>query len=59
MIGNEYIYKSALSIKILERKRKNLPNYYCSWPNTPKFIALITTNNSTEAESTCLKRLSS
>jgi len=38
MIGNEYIYKSALSIKILERKRKNLPNYYCSWPNTPKFI---------------------
>ena len=28
-------------------RRTLLPNYYYSWPNTHKYIALITTNNST------------
>ena len=53
MIENEYHFLLVCSFE-QDLRRTLLPNYYCSWPNTHKCIALITTNNST-----LLKRLSS
>jgi len=53
MIENEYHFLLVCPF-YQDLRRTLLPNYYCSWPNTDKFIALITTNNST-----LLKQLSS
>jgi len=53
MIENEYHFLLVCPF-YQDLRRKLLPNYYCSWPSTHKFVALITTNNST-----ILKRLSS
>ena len=53
MIENEYHFLLVCRF-YQDLRRKPLPNYYCSWPNTHKFVALITTNSST-----LLKRLSS
>ena len=46
MIENEYPFLLVCPFYQVLR-RTLLPNYYCSWPNTDKFIALIITNNST------------
>ena len=53
MIENEYHFLLVCPF-YHDLRRKLLPNYYCSWPSTHKFVALITTKSST-----VLKRLSS
>jgi len=46
MIENEYHFLLVCPF-YQDLRRKYLPNSYCSWPSTHKFVALITTNSST------------